>query len=67
MSELRRRYKQVQSFRERLRDDAKRCHEEAKLLPPGALRDALLRRASQSETASLMNGRVRSPSLQPPK
>jgi hypothetical protein len=41
----RRCFKQTRSLEERLSEEAKRLREEAKLLPPGAQREALLRRA----------------------
>jgi hypothetical protein len=64
---LRRRFKQTVSLEERLSEEAKRLREEAKLLPPGAVREALLRRARQAETGSRMSEWLRSPGLQPPK
>jgi hypothetical protein len=48
----RRRIKQVQPLKERLGDKAKRLREEANLLPPGSLRETLLRKARQAETGS---------------
>ncbi|WP_082649757.1 hypothetical protein [Bradyrhizobium lablabi] len=51
----------------RLREEAKRLRAEAKLLPPGAIREALLRRARQAETGSHLSEWLRSPGLQPPK
>jgi hypothetical protein len=63
----RRRFKQTQSLEERLSQQAKRLREEARLLPPGAAREALLRRARQAETGSHMSEWLRSPELQPPK
>lgn len=62
----RRRFKQNQSLEERLANEAKRLREEAKLLPPGALREAVLRKARQAETGSHMSEWLRSPGLQPP-
>jgi hypothetical protein len=44
VQEQRRRLKQLKSLEERLAEDAKRLHEEANLLPPGAMRDATLRK-----------------------
>ena len=64
---LRRRFKQTHSLEERLAEEAKRLREEAKLLPPGALRENLLRRARQCDTGSHMSEWLRSPELQPPK
>jgi hypothetical protein len=64
---LRRRFKQTKSLEERLAEEAKRLREEAKLLPPGAEREALLRKARQAETGSHMSEWLSSPGLQPPK
>ena len=61
------RSKQSQSLEERLSEEAKRLREEAKLLPHGAQREALLRRACQAETGSHMSEWLRSPGLQPPR
>jgi hypothetical protein len=63
----RRRFKQTQSLEERLANEARRLREEARLLPPGALREAVLRKARQAETASRMSDWLRSPGLQPPQ
>jgi hypothetical protein len=64
----RRRVKQTTvSFEERLAEEAKRLRAEAKQLQPGALRDELIRKARQAETASHMNEWLTSPGLQPPK
>jgi hypothetical protein len=64
---LRRRFKQTKSLEERLAEEAKRLREEAKLLPPGAVREALLRRARQAETGSHMTEWLTSSGLRPPK
>jgi hypothetical protein len=64
---LRRRFKQIKSLEERLSEEAKRLREEAKSLPPGALREELLRRARQAETGSRVSEWLSSPGLQPPK
>jgi hypothetical protein len=64
---LRRRFKQTRSLEERLSEEAKRLREEAELLPPGAVREALLRKARQAETGSHMSEWLSSPGLQPPK
>jgi len=61
------RLKQTQSLEERLTEEAKRLRAEAKLLPPGAARDELIRKARQADTASRMNEWLTSPGLQPPK
>jgi hypothetical protein len=40
--------------------------EEAKLLPPGDIRDVLLRQARQADTAAHIDDWLRSQGLQPP-
>jgi hypothetical protein len=67
MQQQRRRFKQVQSLEERLAEDAKQLREEAESVHPGVIRDQLIRRARQAETASHMSQWLRSPALQPPK
>jgi hypothetical protein len=67
MKQQRRRFKQLKSFEQRLAEDAKRLREEANLLPPGAMRDATLRKARQAETGSRMTEWLSSPGLQSPK
>jgi hypothetical protein len=64
---LRRRVKQTQTLEKRLAVEAKRLREQAKLLPPGAVRDATLRKARQAEAGLPMSKWLRSPGLQPPK
>jgi len=63
----RRHFKQTQSLEARLAEEAKRLREEAKLLPPGAQRDELIRKARQSETGSHMTEWLTSPGLRPPE
>ena len=63
----RRRFKQIVSLEERLAEEAKRLREQADLPPPGAVRDAALRKARQAETGSHMSEWLRSPGLQAPK
>jgi hypothetical protein len=63
----RRRFKQTQSFEERLTEEAQRLREEAEGMPPGLVRDQLMRKARQAETASHMSDWLTSPGLQPPK
>lgn len=63
----RHRVKQSQSLEERLAEEAKRLRAEADLLPPGAVREAVLRKARQAETGSHMSEWLRSPELQTPK
>lgn len=52
---------------QRLASEAKRLYAEAELLPPGAVRDGLLRKARQAETGSHMSDWLQSPELRPPK
>lgn len=63
----RRRFKQSLSLEERLSEEAKCLRAEAKLLPPGAEREALLRKARQAETGAHLSEWLRSPGLQAPK
>jgi hypothetical protein len=49
----RRRLKQLKSLEERLAEDAKRLREEAELLPPGAMRDAMLRKPGKQRPAHI--------------
>ena len=63
----RRRFNQNQPLEERLAEEAKRLRAEAKLLPFGAKRDELIRKARQAETGSHMSEWLSSPGLQPPK
>jgi hypothetical protein len=63
----RHRFDQTQSLEERLAEEAKRLRTEAKLLPPGAARDDLIRKARQAETGSQMSEWLRSPGLRPPE
>jgi len=63
----RRRFKQTLSLEERLAEEAKRLRDKAKMLPPGAAREEILRRARQAETGSHMTEWLRSPGLRPPE
>jgi hypothetical protein len=63
----RRRFKQSDPLEERLAEEAKRLREEARLLPPGAVRDEIIRKARQAETGSHMSEWLRSPGLRPPQ
>ena len=63
----RRRFKQIQSLEERLAEEAKRLREEAKLLPPGAVRDEMVRKARRAETGSYLTEWLASPGLRPPE
>jgi hypothetical protein len=63
----RRRFKQTALLRDRLVSYAKSSREKAQQLAPGTERDALLRKASQADTASHLDEWVNSSGLQPPK
>jgi hypothetical protein len=60
-------FKQPQSLEARLSEEAKCLRAEAKLLPPGAARDEMIRRARQAEIASHINEWLTSPVLRPPE
>ncbi|QHO76410.1 hypothetical protein ACH79_31125 [Bradyrhizobium sp. CCBAU 051011] len=63
----RRRFKQTTTLEERLAEEAKQLRAEAGMLPPGPVRDGLLRRARQDETAAHMTEWLNSRGLQPPR
>jgi hypothetical protein len=63
----RRRLKQIQSIKERLMLFAKEARTRADALPPGLVKDELLRKARQADTASHLDDWVNSRGLQPPK
>jgi hypothetical protein len=56
----------TKSLATRLAEEAKRLRDEARLLPPGAARDELIRKARQAETGSHVTEWVSSPGLRPP-
>ena len=57
---MRKRYPtQTKSLEERLAEHATRLREQAKALPRGAEREAVLRRAEQAETSADMNDLLR--------
>jgi hypothetical protein len=58
---------QSKSLKDRLLQEAARDRERAETLPPGAERDALKKKARQSETAAHIDEWLSSPGLQPPK
>jgi hypothetical protein len=62
----RRRFNQTISLEARLTEKAKRLREQAEPLPPGALREELIRKARLAETASRMDEWLTSPGLRPP-
>ena len=63
----RRRIKHRTSLEERLTSKARQLRDQAEILPPGAEREELLRKARQTETASHMSEWLSSPGFQPPK
>jgi hypothetical protein len=63
----RRRFKQITTLKDRLVANAAQWREEAKLLPPGAVRDAVLRKARQADAAADIDEWLRSPGLQSPR
>jgi hypothetical protein len=60
-TEYRHRFTQTQPLEERLIEHATRLRGEAKSLPPGVVREAILRRAEQAETGARMSQWLRSP------
>lgn len=63
----RRRFKQTSSLKDRLAAFAKVARERALNLPAGTLRDDMLRKARQADTAAHLDEWVNSPGLQPPQ
>jgi hypothetical protein len=58
---MRKRSIQTKSLEERLAEHATRLREEAKALPPGVVREAILRRAERAETGAQMKAWLFSP------
>jgi hypothetical protein len=65
--QLRHRFTKTETLEQRLAEYSKSLHEQAKLLPPGAVRDATIRKARQAQIGSQINDWLRSPGLQPPR
>jgi hypothetical protein len=63
----RRRFKQVNSLKDRLMQEAESLRQQAQQMPPGVRRDELLRKAREAETAARVDDWLASPGLQPPK
>jgi len=63
----RRRFKQFILFRDRLATFAQNARDEAAKLPPGILRDEMLSKARQADTAARLDDWANSPGLKPPK
>jgi hypothetical protein len=64
---LHRRFEQTESLEARLSEEAERLRAEAKLLPPGAARDEIVRKARRAEIAAHINEWLTSPGLRPPE
>ena len=67
MSLQRRCTKRTETLETRLAKQANRLREEAKLLPAGADRESILRKAKQVETGLHISWLLRSPGQQPPQ
>jgi hypothetical protein len=63
----RRRFKENAPLDQRLTEQAERLRKEAQGTALGVMRDQLIRRARQAETASHMQELLSSPGLQPPR
>jgi len=63
----RRSFKRSISFQDKLEAWTKVVRDQAEALPPGPEREALLKKASQAETASHLDEWINSPGLQTPK
>ena len=63
----RRRFQHTHCLEQRLAVEAARLRAEARGMPPGIAREALLRKARQAETGSHISEWLRSPGLRPPK
>ena len=63
----RRRFKQQFTLQDRLSSWAEKVRQQADELRPGPERDALLKKASQAETAAHIDDWANSAGLQPPK
>ena len=67
MIKRRNRSKQIDDLELRLENEAAQLREQARLLPPGSLREETLRKARQCEIGAHMSEWLRSPGLQPPR
>jgi leucyl aminopeptidase len=63
----RRRFKQQLTLHDRLAAWAKQVQEQAASLPPGAEREALIKKARQADVANHLDDWAKSPGLQSPK
>ena len=67
MTQMRRRFTQIQPLEERLSEQTERLRKEARGTPPGIERERLIRKVRQIEPAAQMSDWLRSPGLQPPR
>jgi hypothetical protein len=63
----RRRFKQTESLKQRLTEQAEKLRKDAELTSPGAKRDKLIRQARQLEMAASIQDWLASPGLQAPR
>jgi hypothetical protein len=59
-------FESTETLEQRLANEATRLSEQAKLLPPGAVREATIRKARQAETGSHISAWLSSPGLRSP-
>jgi uncharacterized coiled-coil DUF342 family protein len=64
--EMRRRFKQVVSLKDRLIQQAQNLRRQAEQMPPGVRRDELMKKARQAETTAHVDDWLSSPGLRPP-
>jgi len=67
MAQHRRRVKQTLCLEERMAEQATKLKEQARQLPAGPEREAVLRRARIAETGAHLSDWVQSPGLAPPE
>jgi hypothetical protein len=67
MTGHRRRIKQTEPLSVRLAKQAKAIRDRAEELPPGAERDALMKKAREAEAGANIEGWITSSGLQPPQ
>jgi hypothetical protein len=67
MAIKRRRFKQTKSLKERLVEEAHSLRDEAKLLPYGPVREAVLKKARKNEAAAHMDDWLNSSGRRSPK
>jgi hypothetical protein len=65
--EMRSRFKQVVSLKDRLIQQAQNFRRQAEEMPAGVQRDELMRKARQAEMTAHLDDWISSPGLRPPK